>query len=214
MHSTLGGSVMFRLGLLLGAVAAPVLVLSHPAMAQLKNVTHLSKGIKFGEKFEGEFAAKHKLRGWSRRDDEVKVKFTPGVLYQGALPIRLKAGQGMSITATVVGQGRLVGIRVINPMGKRIREDPEASYEFGNQEVPVMVLSAKTAEITIEEVNATGKYTIIVVSDQAGPFTVKATSGSEGDDRESLEKQLKELKKKVAEIEAKLKALDKKPRKK
>jgi len=206
---------MFRFGLLLLAVVASVSSFGNTAVAQLKKVVPLGKTVSFGEESKGEFGAKHQLQGWSRLDNEVKVKFTSGTLYQGSMPINLKAGQGMSITATVIGQDRLVGIRVLNPAGKRIREDPDQSYEFGNQEVPVNILSTKTRTITIEEVSATGIYTIIVVSDQAGPFSVTATSSSEaGEDRESLEKQLKELRRRIVEIEAKLKALDAKPKQK
>lgn len=219
---------MFRIVFLLAAVAATVLFLSNAGHAQSFRdtplnpredaPTKLSTGLKLGEQFKGELTAKEKRTVWATfgLSGIGKDKSTLGAgpdpnMYAAALPIQLKAGQPVTITATVIGQDRPVGVFILDPEGKRIQasEKEKSAFGFGTQ---VVLLSRKTAEIPIEEVSATGKHTIIVVSNRVGAFTVQATSGS-GDDRESLERELKELRRRVAEIAVKLKALDEKGKK-
>lgn len=207
---------MFRFGILPVAVMVTVAFLPSTALSQkeVNKIPALSTGINVGEKFEGEFGKEHKFPvSWRRKAMPFAV--TPGDpnWYTGAIPITLKAGQGISVTATVTGTDRLVGMRVLDPQGKRIKEDdlpPAALKNAQGEPRGDTIVTPKTSDLAIKEVNASGKYTIIVVSNRIGGFTVQATSGSGDDDRKSLEKRLKDLKKEVAEIEAKLKALDEK----
>src|SRR5439155_26574249 len=146
----MGGQSMFRSTVLFVAAAASVLCFSHAAMAQ--KVTQLSKGIKLGETFKGEFIAKHKGQAWVS-GPESKLVITPDPnLYIGSIPITLKAGQGMSITATVTGQDRSVGVHVLDPAGKRIL-NPDEKLVGRPQGADPTHLSEKTAEYSIGEVN-------------------------------------------------------------
>jgi len=192
------------------ALVAAAAFFACAASAQEPKVTTLGTGIKLGETFEGEIGKDQKLAGyWWLKGD--KNPTNDPNLYQAAIPVTLKAGQGITIAATAAGQDRFVGIRLVDPAGKRIKEDPDLDTTVSGHETAMTWVAPKAAEITVKEVAASGKYTIVVVSNRVGGVTVKTSSPGEGESREALEKQLKDLKKKVEEVEAKLKALDSKP---
>jgi hypothetical protein len=203
---------MRRFVALLAAVAAVALWTAQTTVAQ-----KAGKGLKLGEKFEGELGEQQK-KPLGYKIEDLSAGGVSGVgLYMASLPIRLKAGQELSIVAAVAGSDRYVGLQVFDPGQKRILVDSKKQLEFEryhNRGQPVVVVSSKAAAFKIEEVGATGTYTIVVASDRVGAFTVKATSTALEVDREALEQDLKEAKKRVEEIEAKLKALDDKPKKK
>jgi hypothetical protein len=163
-----------------------------------------SKGLELGKTFEGELGGKPveariRIDGGKSKTGLIR----PG--YQTMLPITLKAGQAVSITATVTGKERLVGIAVLDPA-----KNPVA---VSGPSPKVMTVYAKTATVKIEEVPANGEFTIVVASSHVGAFSLRVTSGSDEPSREDLEAELKELKKKVEQIEAKLKAMDEKSKK-
>ena len=203
---------MRRFAILLTAVVAAVLISPDTGIAQ-KN-----KGITLGEKFEGELGG--------RKSNKIRYRlageFIPQILgggqesvYTASIPVTLKAGQAISITATVTGKDRIVGIQVFDPTQQRIGvPKPLGIVRFGADSETLA--SVKTHTLSLEEVNASGKYTIVVFSDKIGPYTLKAANDSEEEeateDRETLEQQLKDAKKKVEQLEAKLKAMDEKPK--
>jgi hypothetical protein len=205
---------MFRNALLLMAMAASVLVSPNTGVAQK------SRGLKLGDKFEGELGGRKTTTIRYRVSDEPTSPLLGGQegVYATSIPITLKAGQAISITASVTGNERIVGIQVFDPTQQRIGvPKPRGGIQrFGA--APEALASVKSHTLSIEEVNAGGRYTIVVFSDKIGPFTLKATSDSEEeehmDDRETLEKQLRDAKKKVEQLEAKLKAMDEKPKSK
>jgi hypothetical protein len=142
-----------------------------------------SKSLKLGEKYEGELK---------------KDNFSNGA-YQTDVRVSLKAGQSLSITATVVGSDRTVALNVLDTEGKLI-EAPGCG-----------VFTKTTAQITVEEVGATGFYTIRVHSTRVGAFTLKATASSEKElDEKALKAEIEELEKTLADRKAKLKALQQK----
>ena len=120
-----------------------------------------------------------------------------GVLsgYAMDLPIKLKAGQSISMTATVTGKDRKVSMALSDPTGTIIAATKPSS-------------AIKSVQLTAEEVNANGKYMITVVSDRIGPFTLRVTGLSEDDlDIKGLEEEVQRLKQQLAQTEAKLEAL-------
>jgi len=118
-------------------------------------------------------------------------------LYMTEIPVTLKAGESISVAAYVTGDGRKVITSLKDPKGKVIggsktREDKSAKFEM-------------------QEVNATGKYTIVIGSDLIGQFRVKVTGGQLEDHSEAaLEAKIKQLKADLAAAEAELKALKEK----
>jgi RNA polymerase sigma factor (sigma-70 family) len=150
--------------------------------------------LKLGVDFKGELAVSTPWKSYStgRRDDPLPWGYATEV------PVTLKAGQSVTVSATVVGKDRDVGVALIDPAGRvagTIRET-----------LPV------PARLTVEEVNASGKYTVAVVSSQIGPFTVRVTGPSdEESDAKKLEERIKQLREDLADVEAKLKALKAKP---
>jgi hypothetical protein len=183
----------------LAALAAALLV-SATGSAQR------SKTLKLGEKFAGELSGKRtalpkiapKMRGkfggkgkGGRRGSNLG--------FGKKLPVSLKAGQSVSISATVAGAGRNVLLVLLDPTGEVVGHT---------------AFKETTARLDIEEVNATGRYEIVVFSDKSGNFTLRATGPSAEADAEALEKRIKELKEELKELETKLKALKAKSGKK
>jgi hypothetical protein len=181
---------MFRIVFLFAAVLAHASFLSSPALAQTEKVVAMSKGIKLGEKFKGEFTKEHKLWCFWKWQGEAPgisgINFRDDPVCQGAFPITLKAGQDVTITATVTGKERFVGVRILDTEGKRIKEEEFQTLKLQDLPEPRgwTFVNRKTYEVTINELPTTGRYTIIVISDRLGPFTVQATEGSEGDKKE------------------------------
>lgn len=166
-------------------------------------------GIKLGEKFEGEISkvvnAKGKFNapaleslGLPRGPGRAISDFVTGGCYGAEVPVTLKAGQSLSVTVTLKGDGRKAILVLQDKTGKAVAysKEPEVA----------------TLQLKVEEVNASGKFKIVVVSDQVGAFTLRAT-GPAGDpadeetDEKALETKIGRLKKELAEAEAKLKAL-------
>jgi hypothetical protein len=141
--------------------------------------------LPLGEKFEGE------IREMNNRP--LQHALAKGG-YTAEVPVTLKAGQSISISVTVVGKDRQVGIELQDPTGKSIRWTKGAA--------------TKTSQLEVEEVSAAGKYTIVVLSDRIGPFTLRATDPSDAQDRvKQLEDRIKRLKEELAKAEDELKAL-------
>jgi hypothetical protein len=116
--------------------------------------------------------------------------------YTTEIPVLLKGGQSISIVATVVGKDR---------QAFRWLRDPAGAYIAQSDS------TVKTAKLECEEVNAQGKYTIVIGSDRIGPFTVRATDPKDMDgDIKSLEATVERLEKELATARAKLKALKEK----
>ena len=119
-------------------------------------------GLKLGEKFEGELKNK---KGTYVGQPGTNMRFSND-FYVAEVPVTLKAGQAIAISATVIGKGRPVAITL---------QDPTMNPLYG------VTFAVKTVQLAVEEVNASGKYTILVISDQVGPFTLRATAASEED---------------------------------
>jgi RNA polymerase sigma factor (sigma-70 family) len=150
--------------------------------------------LKPGADFKGELglSSPRKMYSTGRRDDPVLWG------YAAEVPVTLKAGQSVTVSATVVGKDRDVGVALIDPAG-RVAGTIQESVPF-------------PARLTVEEVNANGKYTVAVVSSQIGPFTVRVTGPSdEESDAKKLEEQVKQLRQELTEVEARLKALKVRP---
>jgi len=180
---------MLRHLLVILTIAFSGAFLPEPLLAQ-------SKTLKLGDEFKDKLERKAGVNKYIGYIENNPFK-TYADLYVSEISIKLKEGQDITITATVKGTDRLVGMQFLDPTRRVI----------GNEKI---FLSTRTSKYTNEEVPVDGDYTIIVVSEGSGSFTLLATSDAMEDDREMLERELKELKKRVAEIEAKLKALEKK----
>jgi hypothetical protein len=148
-------------------------------------------GLKLGAKFEGELGGKPKGFQVAREDGNSG----PDNAYFTSMPVTLKAGQQIALTATVVGKDRKVGIILLDPTGKQISGN---STKF----------TTKTANLTYEEVPSSGKYTVILISDLVGPFTLRANGSVNGEgDIKALEARIADLEKELADARAKLKTL-------
>ena len=144
-------------------------------------------GLKLGEKLEGELTEMGSYVGWPGFVDRYYG-------YATDITVSLKAGQSISISATVVGQGRKVSVALQDPTGKIIAATQRNT-------------AIKTVQLTVGEVPATGKYKIAVISDQIGAYSLRATGPSGEDTIEALEARISQLRKELAAAEAKLKAL-------
>jgi hypothetical protein len=167
-------------------------------------------GIKLGKPFEGE-AKTRKDAYLSANGDKIVLPTGGGFLrprilidgkiaelstiYVAEVPVVLKAGQSINISTTVKGTGRKVAIVLVDPDKKPL----------DNSGSP---LRPRTVRLKVEEVNATGKYTIMVISDKVGAYTLLATGprAREPDETELKEK-IKELEEELANLKRKLKAL-------
>jgi hypothetical protein len=182
-------------------IALALLLFALPAVAFAADPPELEPG----KKLEGELTV------------ESKVKFVGGVgtsSWAGYLTeqtVSLKAGGKIAITATVLGKGRGVAVWLKDPTGKVI----DGPYNF----------DLATSKLQVPEVGATGKYTVVLISDQIGAYTVKADyvkPAETSPKAESptvtglqekvarLEKDYARLEKEVAEVKAKLKELQEK----
>jgi hypothetical protein len=116
--------------------------------------------------------------------------------YAREYTVHLKAGQSITISASVLGVNRLVGVAIFDPEGRPI----EATRELKN--------AVKATKIVVEEVNATGEYKVYVGSEKIGAYTLKAEFKTPPEvEREQLEARLKQLKAETATVEARLKVL-------
>jgi hypothetical protein len=138
------------------------------------------RSIPLGEKFEGELGGKPVFQGGG----------SPNA-YVAAIPVVLKAGQSVAISVTVTGKTRQIRMRFLEPTGKVI-----GASEW----------STKSGQLNVEEVPASGKYTIVVMSDLIGPFTLLATDPTdEKQDAKELQDRILKLEAELANLKAKLK---------
>jgi hypothetical protein len=168
---------MFRGVSLIVAVVAGVLLV--PAARTAEPAV-----LKPGEKFEGETSVQ-------------KLSFTYDTYTWNAhfadVPIVLKAGQSIAISATVPGKDRKVSLILVDPSDKAIAYSKAAG--------------TKAVQLVHEEVNANGKYKIVVHSDYTGPFTLQANVSTDDElGIKVLEERIKQLEAELAETRAKLKA--------
>jgi hypothetical protein len=147
--------------------------------------------LKLGQKYEGEHKGKREYVSLYL-DKRLSPTFSHEDVYKVTRPIELEAGDPVSLSVTVTGSGRRVALALQDPAGDFIAVTP--TKEFG----------VKTAKLSVEEVNATGRYTVYVISDRIGNFTLyarKPQQQSRDDD--------KELEKKIAAAEKELEAMKK-----
>ena len=112
--------------------------------------------------------------------------------YATTLSISLKAGQNISMSAIVTGKTRHVSIALYEPTGKRL---------------DISDWGTKTNKLTVEEVNATGPYKIVVSSDLIGPFTLDTDVTTDDlSDIDTLEARVKQLQSALEDAQSKLKA--------
>lgn len=159
-------------------------------------------GLKLGQPFQGEITGASQPKTVL---SETKKKFgrLSGFMMPNGraveIPIQLKAGQALTVSVTVLGNDRQVGLILRDPTGQQIAISNSAEL--------------KSNELLVEEVAASGTYKIVVVSDQIGRFTLRADSAAEpGDvgvdeDADALRAKIQRLKQELAEAEAKLNAL-------
>lgn len=114
-----------------------------------------SEPLRSGQTRKGELTGERKTTPWLGFVDSYYGHMTD-------VPVTLKAGDKITIRASVTGKDRKVAVALLDPSGEMI----EATAR--NQDVGGTQLIA-------EEVNATGKYLIRVVSDRIGSFSVTAT---------------------------------------
>jgi RNA polymerase sigma factor (sigma-70 family) len=138
---------------------------------------------KSGQRFEGEIDLK------TNEGNPGGEGFTVG--YRVIVPITLKAGTNFSASVTVVGRNRRVGLLLKDPTGKTLGSSK---------------MEPRTARISIEEVNANGKYTIQVYSDLIGPYTLWVTDTVDQLDRKALEEKISRLENELAVLREKLRA--------
>jgi hypothetical protein len=152
--------------------------------------------VKLGETREAELKPDNaRITRWSGNEKDKEF-------YSKSFPVTLKAGQSINISVTVIGKTRGVGIALEDPTGKVVSRNPNNQQDW----------RVKTNHITVEEVHATGKYTITVASDLIGPFSLRVTelpSNPEGEIK-AVEQRISQLERELANLEAKLKVLKQK----
>lgn len=110
--------------------------------------------------------------------------------------VKLKAGQSVSFTATVLGVNRLVGVAVFDPTGRPI----DATRDLNK--------AIKATRLTVEEVNATGEYKVLIGSEKIGAYTLTATFATPAEvEVKQIEARLKAISQESAALEGRLKAL-------
>jgi HAMP domain-containing protein len=113
------------------------------------------------------------------------------------VPVRLKAGQKIDLTATVVGTNRTVQLALVDPSGKFV----ETTYYGGKP---------KTERLVVPEVSSTGVYRVVVASNRIGEFTLTARFAGEADEIKTLEAQVERLRRELKDAEERLERARKK----
>lgn len=132
-----------------------------------------SKGLALGETHEGE------------------IKNNKGT----DVPIKLKAGQDVSISVTVTGKDREFYVILYDPNGVALGRKA----------------GTKTVQLEVQEVSDAGTYKIHVNSGRTGPFTLKATATPDAEiDEKALKAKIAAKEEELAELKKKLKALQEK----
>jgi hypothetical protein len=145
-----------------------------------------------GEKLVGEVEREKKAYTWN------------GVIgysgYISEIPIELRAGQKITIDGTVTGTGRKISIALVDPTGQVV-------FTSKHSEV------SKT-QLIMPEVGATGKYTIKLISDQIGQFTLQATGPSMHQlDKMALKEKIARLEEELIKAKKQLEAMEKESQK-
>jgi hypothetical protein len=165
-------------------------------------------GLKLGEEFKGKCGGEKQFillvpantnEGVKDPGQQPGLNFLVRAMqgHMGEVPVTLKEGQPFDVSVTVTGDKRKVFLKLLDPAGEQIAHSKAITFKSGR--------------LTVEEVNASGKYTIVVVSDQSGGFTLLAKGGADDEtDEDKLKEQIKLQEKKLAELKAKLKALQEK----
>jgi hypothetical protein len=164
-------------------------------------------GLKLGEEFKGRCAGdkpevitlvlpgKKGVPIANPTQAEINYGGRKLVGFTGEVPVTLKEGQGLDVTVTVTGDNRRVFMKLLDASGLQVAESKGVEY--------------KTVRLMIEEANASGKYTIVVVSDQIGGFTLQSKGGADDDaDADKLREKIKQREKELADLKAKLRALE------
>lgn len=180
-----------RQGLLLLALIVGAILLPQTAFGQ--------RPLKFDEPLKGELTEQHKTAvQFAYRPDAKQFKKI-GIVYKVTVPVQIKAGQSLTVSANVVGKGRYVGLQLFDPARKRIGDQFPLALKKGITE-------------TFEELGATGVYKLVLFSDQIGAFTITAKDPAgkaepSANNAATLEQQLLRVNQQVAEIEAELSKL-------
>lgn len=116
--------------------------------------------------------------------------------YAREYTVKLKAGQSVTITASVLGTNRLVGVALLDPTGRPIDATRDVTK------------AVKATQLTVEEVNATGEYKILIGSEKVGEYTLTAKFSTPDEvEVKQIEARLLAIKKEAAELETRLKTL-------
>jgi hypothetical protein len=108
--------------------------------------------------------------------------------YVATVPLRLKAGEAVSISATVTGADRKVQLILLDP---------------SKTGVAFTQMAAKKTLLKSEEVNATGTYLVVVASDRIGPYQLLATKDDDKEDEESIDDKIARLEKELGDLKRK-----------
>jgi hypothetical protein len=170
---------MFRtVAMILALVALALLVPAIPAAP--------NDEIKLGVPFPG-------ASGGSKKRFELSTDHNPVECYQCALSVKLKEGQGIDVSVKVKGTGRKVCLKLLDPNGELMAHSKP--FEI------------TTNKLTLKEANVSGNYTIVVASDRSGGFELRAED-PDGETKEgTLKEKIKQREEELAELKAKLKAL-------
>jgi hypothetical protein len=153
-----------------------------------------------GDKFEGEIGDTQKKYTYPRQLPNGQRASLSGLArgYSAEVPITLAARQSITITATVSGTGRSAAVVLLDPTGKAVAGAPERQT---------------TCRLKVDEVSTAGEYTIVVVSNHVGVFTLRTEGSADDLDEKKLEDKIQQLEKDLADARAKLKALREKSKK-
>ena len=116
--------------------------------------------------------------------------------YAKEYTVKLKAGQSVTITASVLGTNRLVGVALLDPTGRPIDATRDVTKAI------------KATQLTVEEVNATGEYKVLIGSEKIGAYTLTAKFSTPDEvEMKQIEARLLAIKKETADLESRLKTL-------
>lgn len=111
--------------------------------------------------------------------------------------IQLKSKEPLTVTAEVVGDGRLVAVLIEDSAGSRV------AFEYFKKDQ----VTAK-----VKTLSSTGKYKITVVSDKIGDYSIKAinpNAGANNGATQLLLEKIDRLKKELNAAQEELKSLEK-----
>ena len=151
-------------------------------------VTAQTDASKLGVQLKGEVSREAMPHFW------VSNPVISQQLYMAEVPVRLEKGKSVTVSVTVLGKGRTVIAELQDPKGTKI------AGSRGRE--------VKTTRFTMEELNVTGEFKILIGSDQIGDYTLTITGPAfQQLDVRTLEDRLKLLNKEVSDLEEKIKKL-------